>query len=459
MKFAVEAGVLRFGQFRTKAGRLSPYFFNSALFDDGAKLMRLAEFYARRLLASGVAFDMLFGPAYKGITLASATAVELARLGRNVPFAYNRKEAKSHGEGGTLVGAPLAGRVVVIDDVITDGASKRESVELIRGASAEPAAVLIALDRMERGGTDDNLSAHSAVEDFTREHGLPVLAIATLADLLQYLDSDADPALCAASRRGRRIPPTLWSLINGDRVPRSPRAARWPGRCWCWRRPGCAQSPSRRAAKASTAANVNGKRVTSDRPIAECIDRRAEGAQPRRLREAHRAAHADAPKSAPRPKPASGPLLAEAAARKDAIRRDRNLVARFPNEAAHGKAREAALDDVRNSVRISRGPRQAADRPIASARSTRPSSMSARPCRRSSRPSSTPTTPRSTRSARWSRTRRLEVEPDQRALRRRTGAPAQALGGGACRLDRPAARRPRSRPHALPPRRRRRRAK
>jgi orotate phosphoribosyltransferase len=197
VKFAVEAGVLRFGEFTTKAGRLSPYFFNSALFDDGAKLMRLGEFYARRLVASGLAFDMLFGPAYKGITLAAATAVELARLGRNVPFAYNRKEAKGHGEGGTLVGAPLLGRVVIVDDVITDGASKRESVALIRGAGAEPAAVLIALDRMERGGTDDQLSAHSAVEEFTRDHGLPVQAIATLADLLQYLESSADRALSA----------------------------------------------------------------------------------------------------------------------------------------------------------------------------------------------------------------------------------------------------------------------
>ncbi len=195
VKFAVEAGVLRFGEFRTKAGRLSPYFFNSALFDDGAKLMRLGEFYARRLLASGLEFDMLYGPAYKGITLAAATAVELARLGRNVPFAYHRKEAKTHGEGGTLVGAALRGRVVIVDDVITDGASKRESVELIRGAGAAPVAVLIALDRMERGGTDDNLSGSSAVEDFTRSQGLPVFAIATLADLLQYLDSCADAAL------------------------------------------------------------------------------------------------------------------------------------------------------------------------------------------------------------------------------------------------------------------------
>lgn len=197
VKFAVDAGVLRFGEFRTKAGRLSPYFFNSALFDDGAKLARLAEFYARRLLASGCRFDMLFGPAYKGITLAAASAVELARLGRNVAFAYNRKEAKAHGEGGTLVGAALRGRVVIVDDVITDGASKRESVELIRAAGAEPAAVLIALDRMERGGADDNLSAHSAVEDFEHDYGLPVIAIATLRDLLQYLQSNADPALSA----------------------------------------------------------------------------------------------------------------------------------------------------------------------------------------------------------------------------------------------------------------------
>jgi len=195
VKFAVEAGVLRFGEFRTKAGRLSPYFFNSALFDDGAKLARLAEFYARRLLASGCAFDMLFGPAYKGITLAAATAVALAGQGRNVPFAFNRKEAKAHGEGGTLVGAKVAGRVVIVDDVITDGASKRESVELLRAAGGTPVAVLIALDRMERGGTDAQLSAHSAVEDFEREYGLPVISIATVQDLLQYLRSNADPAL------------------------------------------------------------------------------------------------------------------------------------------------------------------------------------------------------------------------------------------------------------------------
>jgi orotate phosphoribosyltransferase len=195
VKFSVEAGVLRFGEFKTKAGRLSPYFFNSGLFDDGAKLGRLAEFYARRLLASGLEFDMLFGPAYKGITLAAATAIELARLGRNVPFCHNRKEAKDHGEGGLMVGAPLKGRVVIIDDVITDGASKRESVEMIRAANAQPVSVLIAMDRMERKGTDDNLSPRSSVEEFELEYGMPVLSIATLADLLQYLKSNRDPAL------------------------------------------------------------------------------------------------------------------------------------------------------------------------------------------------------------------------------------------------------------------------
>jgi orotate phosphoribosyltransferase len=195
VKFSVDSGVLRFGDFKTKAGRASPYFFNAGLFDDGAKLGRLAEFYAHRLLASGVEFHMLFGPAYKGITLGAATAIALARLGRNVPYAYNRKEAKAHGEGGTMVGAPLTGRVVIIDDVITDGASKRESVDMIRAAGAEPAAVLIALDRMERGGTDDNLSERSAVEEIERQYGMPVLAIATLSDLLQYLRSNDDPAL------------------------------------------------------------------------------------------------------------------------------------------------------------------------------------------------------------------------------------------------------------------------
>ena len=197
VRFAVESGVLGFGEFRTKAGRLSPYFFNAGRFDDGAKLMRLGEFYARRLRACGLDFDMLFGPAYKGITLAAAAAIAFAAQGRSVPFSYNRKEAKDHGEGGLVVGAPLRGRTVIVDDVITDGASKRESVELLRREGAEPVAVLIALDRQERGGAGDNLSASSAVDDFERDFGLPVIAIATLADLLDYLNSDADPSLAA----------------------------------------------------------------------------------------------------------------------------------------------------------------------------------------------------------------------------------------------------------------------
>lgn len=197
VRFAVDSGVLRFGEFRTKAGRLSPYFFNSGLFDDGAKLARLGEFYARRLVASGLRFDMLYGPAYKGITLAAAVAIDLARRGRAVPFAYNRKEAKDHGEGGVVIGAPLRGRTVIVDDVITDGASKRESVQLLRAQGAEPVAVLIALDRMERGGNQDNLSERSAVEDFERDYAMPVMPVATLTDLMDFLRSSADPALAA----------------------------------------------------------------------------------------------------------------------------------------------------------------------------------------------------------------------------------------------------------------------
>jgi orotate phosphoribosyltransferase len=197
VRFALGAGVLRFGEFKTKAGRLSPYFFNAGLFDDGAKLARLAEFYARRLLASGLPFDMLFGPAYKAIPLAAALAMELARLGHNVPFAYNRKEAKDHGEGGTLVGAKVAGRVLIIDDVMSAGTSVRESIAMIEAAGATPSAVLIALDRQERAVDDGPDAALSAVQFVTQKLGLPVAAIATLGDLLQYLESDADKALGA----------------------------------------------------------------------------------------------------------------------------------------------------------------------------------------------------------------------------------------------------------------------
>ena len=195
VQFAVEAEVLRFGQFKTKAGRMSPYFFNAGLFDDGAKLGRVAQFYARRLLESGQPFDMLFGPAYKGIALAAAVAIELSRLGRNVPFAYNRKEAKDHGEGGVLVGAPLRGRVVIIDDVISAGTSVRESIALIKGAGATPVAVAIALDRQEKGAENGVEQPGSAVQYITSQLDLRVVSIATLTDLLQYLGSSGDAAL------------------------------------------------------------------------------------------------------------------------------------------------------------------------------------------------------------------------------------------------------------------------
>lgn len=193
--FSVQAGVLRFGEFKTKAGRLSPYFFNAGLFDDGAKLGRLAEFYARRLVASGLQFDMLFGPAYKGITLAAAVSIELARLGKNVPYAYNRKEAKDHGEGGTLVGAPVRGKVLIIDDVISAGTSVRESINMITSAGATPCGVTIALDRQEKATENGRDADHSAVQDVERRFGLPVVAIATLTDLLQYLNGQSDGGL------------------------------------------------------------------------------------------------------------------------------------------------------------------------------------------------------------------------------------------------------------------------
>jgi orotate phosphoribosyltransferase len=195
VQFAVEAGVLRFGEFKTKAGRLSPYFFNAGLFDDGAKLGRLAQFYASRILASGIGFDMLFGPAYKGIPLAAVVAVELARQGRNVPYAYNRKEAKDHGEGGTLVGAPVRGRVLVIDDVMSAGTAARESIALIRAAGATPQGIAIALDRQEKATEDGRDVDHSAVQYVRDQLGLDVCAIAKLADLLQYLERHAGQEL------------------------------------------------------------------------------------------------------------------------------------------------------------------------------------------------------------------------------------------------------------------------
>jgi orotate phosphoribosyltransferase len=195
IQFAIEANVLSFGEFKTKAGRLSPYFFNAGGFNDGARLSALGRYYANALQASGLQFDMLYGPAYKGITLAAATAIALADMGRNVPYAYNRKEAKDHGEGGLLVGAPVKGKVVIIDDVISAGTSVRESVKLIREAGAEPAAVLIALDRMEKSGTATDIGDKSAVQAVEQEFGLPVLAIANLADLMAFLTASSNTEL------------------------------------------------------------------------------------------------------------------------------------------------------------------------------------------------------------------------------------------------------------------------
>ncbi len=201
LQFVVDCGVLRFGEFKTKAGRISPYFFNAGQFDDGAKLGRLAQFYAQRLLKSGIGFDMIFGPAYKGIPLAAALAVELARLGVNVPFAYNRKEAKDHGEGGTLVGAALKGRVLIVDDVMSAGTATRESIAIINAAGAQAHAVIIALDRQEKATEDGRDVEHSAVQYVQRELGLQVSAIAKLADLMQYLQQHSADGLAIDQQR------------------------------------------------------------------------------------------------------------------------------------------------------------------------------------------------------------------------------------------------------------------
>ena len=201
LQFVVDCGVLRCGEFKTKAGRISPYFFNAGQFDDGAKLGRLAQFYAQRLLKSGIGFDMIFGPAYKGIPLAAALAVELARLGVNVPFAYNRKEAKDHGEGGTLVGAALKGRVLIVDDVMSAGTATRESIAIINAAGAQAHAVIIALDRQEKATEDGRDVEHSAVQYVQRELGLQVSAIAKLADLMQYLQQHSADGLAIDQQR------------------------------------------------------------------------------------------------------------------------------------------------------------------------------------------------------------------------------------------------------------------
>jgi orotate phosphoribosyltransferase len=199
LAFALARDVLRFGQFVTKAGRQTPYFFNAGLFNDGDSLRRLGHFYAEAYLASGIVCDQLFGPAYKGITLAATTAIALAERGHNLPYNFNRKEAKDHGEGGVIIGAPLGGRVLIVDDVITDGGAKRESIKLIRAHGANPVGVLIAFDRMERGRGE-----LSAVQELTRDFGIPVVAIADLEDLLAFLATRVELAEHAAAVRAYR---------------------------------------------------------------------------------------------------------------------------------------------------------------------------------------------------------------------------------------------------------------
>lgn len=192
-------GVLRFGDFKLKSGRLSPYFFNAGLFNTGGALAALGRFYALAIVDSGIQFDMLFGPAYKGIPLVTAAAIALAdQHGRDLPWAFNRKEAKDHGEGGHIVGRPLAGRVLIIDDVITAGTAIRESVDMIRRAGAEPAGVILALDRQERGQAE-----RSAVQEVSEQFGLPVASILRLEDLIGYLQVEGDGGHLAAVRRYR----------------------------------------------------------------------------------------------------------------------------------------------------------------------------------------------------------------------------------------------------------------
>lgn len=199
VQFALEAKVLCFGEFKTKAGRLSPYFFNTGLFNDGDSLRKLGQFYAKAITASGIAFDMLYGPAYKGIPLVSSAAVALAETGRNVPFCFNRKEAKDHGEGGNTVGASLAGHVLIVDDVISAGTSVRESVEIIRSAGATPCGVVISFDRMERGR-----ASTSAVDEVRTAYGVQVVSISTLDDLVGYLSGRPELAQQLRSVRDYR---------------------------------------------------------------------------------------------------------------------------------------------------------------------------------------------------------------------------------------------------------------
>ncbi|NWA27316.1 orotate phosphoribosyltransferase [Pseudomonas gingeri] len=186
IRFAIDRGVLRFGEFTLKSGRTSPYFFNAGLFNSGSALAQLGRFYASAIVESGIPFDVLFGPAYKGIPLAAATAVALAEHhGRDLPWCFNRKEAKAHGEGGSLVGAPLAGDVLIIDDVITAGTAIREVMQIIQAQGAKPAGVLIALNRQERGNGE-----LSAIQEVERDFAIPVVSIVSLTQVLQFLADD-----------------------------------------------------------------------------------------------------------------------------------------------------------------------------------------------------------------------------------------------------------------------------
>lgn len=190
IRFALDTGVLRFGEFTLKSGRVSPYFFNAGLFNTGQRLARLGRFYAEAIVQSGIDFDVLFGPAYKGIPLAAATAIALADVhDRDLPWCFNRKEAKQHGEGGNLVGAPLAGRVLIVDDVITAGTAIRESLEIIRAAGAEPAGVVISLDRQERGQGE-----RSAIQEIEQDAGIPVISIVGLAQLIDFIGDSPELA-------------------------------------------------------------------------------------------------------------------------------------------------------------------------------------------------------------------------------------------------------------------------
>jgi len=185
IQYALDCGVLKFGEFQLKSGRTSPYFFNTGLFNTGAQLDKLGQFYARTLIESNVAVDMLYGPAYKGIPLASAASIAYSRLKQDIPFAFNRKEAKDHGEGGLIVGAPLQGNVLILDDVITAGTSVRESVEIINNMNATPAGVLIALDRQEKGENEK-----SAVQEVSERFAMPVIAIISLTQIIEFLELD-----------------------------------------------------------------------------------------------------------------------------------------------------------------------------------------------------------------------------------------------------------------------------